>query len=86
MPDCHPGQGTPIDLAKMRTLSMLSRRSRPRVREGREHPETGVPYKTTITEAGRTTEHATRDDRVDAVVTPESVVVTREQIRSTDAR
>jgi hypothetical protein len=41
-------------------------RTRPRVREGRSHPETGVPFKAVTDELGSiTTEHATRDDRVD---------------------
>jgi hypothetical protein len=60
---------------KVRSLS-ITKGGRPRdtrVREGREHPETGVAYKTTITEVGRTTEHNTRDDRVDVLVTPRTV-------------
>lgn len=68
---------------KVRSLGVLSggRTRSARVVEGRAHPETGVPYKTTITEAGRTTEHATRNDRVDAVATPQSITVSRAQIR-----
>jgi hypothetical protein len=69
MPDCRPGHGTPIDIDKMRSL-MISGGGRPRdsrVKEGRQHPTTGRPWKTTETEVGRTTEHATKDDRVDAV-------------------
>lgn len=64
---------------KVRSLGYLSRgRTRSqRVVEGRHHPETGVAFKTTVTEAGRTTEHATRDDRVDAVATPQTVTVVR---------
>ena len=66
---------------KVRSLGYLSRgRTRDtRIREGREHPETGVPYKVTETDAGRTIEHAT-GDRVDAVVTPTALYVTREQL------
>ena len=67
MPDCRPGHGTPIDVAKLRTLHVMGDSSRPRPVEGRQHPETGRPYKTVETEAGIVTEHATRDDRVDAV-------------------
>lgn len=65
---------------KVRSLGFLSKgRTRStRVVEGRQHPETGVAYKTTITEQGRTTEHNTRDDRVDAVVTPQTVTVVRQ--------
>lgn len=66
---------------KVRSLGYLSRgRTRDtRVREGRQHPDTGVAYKITETDAGRTVEHNTRDDRVDAVVTPLSLYVTRAQ-------
>lgn len=73
---------TAIDLEKMRSIGVIGKRTRTQVIEGREHPETGVPYKTTCTEAGSTTEHATRDDRVDVVARPESVTVVRE--RTTD--
>jgi hypothetical protein len=75
MPDARPGHGTPIDLARLRTL-MVGSRTRTTVREGREHPETGVPWKATTTEAGTTIEHATRDDRVDVRVRPETLRVT----------
>lgn len=53
---------------KVRSLSYLSggRPRDTRTREGRHHPETGVPYKITETEAGRTVEHNTKNDRVDA--------------------
>lgn len=65
---------------KVRSLGYLSRgRTRSaHVVEGRHHPETGVAFKTTITEAGRTTEHNTKNDRVDAVVTPQTVTVVRQ--------
>ncbi len=68
---------------KVRSLSIIGggRTRDTRVREGRVHPETGVPYKITETDAGRTIEHATRDDRVDVVVTPQSVTVTRAQLK-----
>lgn len=40
-----------------------------RVSEGRAHPETGVPYRSVTDELGATTtEHATRDDRVDVQI------------------
>jgi hypothetical protein len=73
MPD-----GTPIDLAKLRSIGVIGKRSRPVVREGREHPETGVPWKKTTTEAGSTTEHATKDDRVDAVAFARTVRAVRD--------
>lgn len=63
--DARPERGTPIDLDKLRTLS-VGRLTRTRVREGREHPETGRAWKATTTEAGTTVEHNTSTDRVDA--------------------
>lgn len=65
--DARPGHGTPIDLAKLRTLQVKGDRYNPRIVEGREHPETGVRFKTVRLPEGSTTEHATKDDRVDAV-------------------
>lgn len=74
MPDARPEHGTPIDAAKMRSIGYLGRgRTRPHVREGREHPETGVPFKAVTDELNNTvTEHATKDDRVDVLVRPET--------------
>lgn len=52
---------------RMRSIGYLAGgRSRARVVEGREHPETGRPWKSTEDEGSIVTEHATRDDRVDA--------------------
>jgi hypothetical protein len=70
--------GTPIDLNKLRSLGYLGLgRTRDRVVEGRSHPETGVPFKATTDELGNTTtEHATRDDRVDVHVRAPCVRVT----------
>jgi hypothetical protein len=62
---------------KALTLGVISKRTRPVVREGREHPETGVAWKSVSTEAGTVTEHNTADDRVDALVTPQTVTLTR---------
>lgn len=67
--------GTPIDLAKLRSIGVISKRSRPVVTEGRRAD--GVRVKVTADETGRTIEHATKDDRVDAVVTPQSVTLIR---------
>jgi hypothetical protein len=60
---------------RMRSIGYLSRgRTRPRVVEGREHPETGVPFKATTDELNNTvTEHATKDDRQDVLVRPQTV-------------
>lgn len=65
---------TPIDREKLLSLGVISKRSRPIVREGREHPETGKAWKSTSDEAGNTvTEHAGKDDRVDVAVRPETI-------------
>lgn len=77
MPDCRPGRGTPIDVDKLRSLQVMGDSSRPRHLEGRHHPETGRPFKTTITEAGRVTEHNTSDDRVDAVARVDTIRAVR---------
>ncbi len=70
---------------KLLGVGVISRRSGDRVREGREHPETGRPWKSTTDEAGTThTEHATKDDRVDAVVRPSTVRLAR--VRRTDVQ
>jgi hypothetical protein len=52
---------------RLLSVGVISMRTCPRVTEGREHPETGRPWKTVETEAGSTTEHSVKDDRVDAV-------------------
>jgi hypothetical protein len=78
MPDARPEHGTPIDLAKLRSLSVGRRVSRPVVREGRAHPETGRPWKSVETEAGRVTEHNTKDDRVDAVAYAQTIKAVRD--------
>lgn len=62
---------------KLLTLGVISKRTRPVVREGREHPETGKAWKSVSTDAGTVTEHNTKDDRVDALVTPQTVTITR---------
>lgn len=74
--DARPGHGTPIDAEKLRTLN-TGRIHRTQVAEGREHRETGRPWKATSTEAGITVEHATRDDRVDAYPRVETVRAVR---------
>lgn len=57
---------------KVRSVGYLrAGRTRPRVREGRSHPDSGVPFKATTDELGATvTEHNTADDRVDVQVQP----------------
>ncbi len=67
--------GTPIDLAKMRSLGVISKQSKKVVTDARR-PD-GVRVKITADETGRTVEHNTKDDRVDAYVTPQTVTVTR---------
>ena len=58
--------GTPIDREKLLSVGYLSRgRTRSRTREGREHPESGKPYKITRDEAGNdVTEHGARGSGV----------------------
>ena len=58
---------------KLLSIGVISKRSRPQVTEGREHPETGRPWKTVEDESGTVTEHAVPGDRVDAVVKAETV-------------
>lgn len=69
---------TPIDREKLLSLGYLSRgRTRAQVKEGRR-PD-GVRVKATTDEAGNTTtEHATRDDRVDVALHPETIRFTKE--------
>jgi hypothetical protein len=62
---------------KLLTLGVISKRTRPIVREGREHPDSGKPWKSVTDETGTVTEHNTKDDRVDALVTPQTVRLTR---------
>lgn len=57
---------------KLLSIGVISRRTRPRVREG--HRADGVRVKATTDELGNVvTEHATKDDRVDVTVRPETV-------------
>jgi len=63
--------GTPIDLEKLRSLS-VGHRTRNRVVEGRRAD--GVRVKATTDELNNTvTEHASKDDRVDVTIRPETV-------------
>ncbi len=69
--------GTPVDLEKLRSIGVISKRSRPVVTDARRAD--GVRIKITSDETGRTIEHNTKDDRVDAIVTPQTITVTKEQ-------
>jgi hypothetical protein len=63
--------GTPIDLEKLRSIGVISRRSGNRVREGRD--DSGDRFKATTDELGNTvTERA--GDRQDVTVKPEVVI------------
>lgn len=65
---------------KLLSIGVISRRSRPTVREGRRAD--GVRVKATTDELGNTTtEHATRDDRVDVMIRPEPIRATLEDLR-----
>ena len=64
-------RGTPINLAKLRSLAVGSR-TRPVVREGRH--ANGVRWKSITDELRNTvTEHAVKGDRVDVLLRPETV-------------
>jgi hypothetical protein len=62
---------------KLLSLGIISKRSRPQVKEGREHPDSGAAWKSVTDEAGTVTEHNVKGDRVDALVTPETVYLSR---------
>lgn len=64
--------GTPIDLEKMRSLS-VGRIHRDIVREGRSHPESGAAWKSVTNEAGTVTEHNVKGDRQDVLARVEPV-------------
>lgn len=65
--------GTPIDLNKLRSIGVISRRSGPVVRHGRR-PD-GVRTKATIDELGNTvTEHAI-GDRQDVLINAPTITV-----------
>lgn len=50
--------GTPIDVEKMRSIGVISKRTKPNVVEGRTHPDSGRPFKAVTDELGHTvTEH-----------------------------
>jgi hypothetical protein len=79
------GAEVPDDAEKLRSIAVIGRRSRPVIRDGRRAD--GIRVKVTETEAGRTVEHATKDDRVDAYATPQTLTVTRADIKEqADAR
>lgn len=70
--------GTKIDLEKMRSVGVISKRTKPRVIEGRSHPESGLPFKATTDENNATvTEHgkagAGVSERQDVHVRPKVV-------------
>jgi len=58
---------------RLLSIGVISRRTRPRVREGREHPETGRPWKAVTDEAGTVTEHNVKGDRQDVLIRPATV-------------
>ncbi len=67
---------------KLLGIGYLSKgRTGNRVREGREHPETGVPWKATTNELGHTvTEHA-KGDRQDVLIRPQTIRAHIEELR-----
>lgn len=60
---------------KLLGIGIISRRSGDQVTEGRH--SNGTRWKRTENEAGTVTEHATRDDRVDAVARVDTVRAVR---------
>lgn len=73
-------EGTPIDREKMRSIGVISKRTKPRVVEGRHHPDSGRRYKAITDEAGNTvTEHSAAgaapgvSDRQDVDIHPQTV-------------
>jgi hypothetical protein len=67
---------------KVRTIGVITRISKPTVREGKAHPDSGRPYKATTDEAGNTvTEHSAPgpapgvSDRQDVTVRPETITI-----------
>jgi hypothetical protein len=72
-------QAAKVDLEKLRSVGYLSRgRTMSRSRSGREHPDSGEPYKATKDELGNVvTEHGAAgsglSDRQDVEIRPETV-------------
>jgi hypothetical protein len=67
-----------IDLDKLRSIGFVSRRTGSRSRSGREHPDSGLPFKATTDELGNTvTEHGDPGSgvsaRQDVTIRPETV-------------
>lgn len=64
--------GTPIDREKLLSIGVMGSRQKT-VTEGKRAD--GVRVKKTSSEAGDVIEHATKDDRVDVLVRPQTVKV-----------
>lgn len=58
---------------KLLSIGMVGELSQAKVTEGRSHPETRRPWKRTEDEGSIVTEHATRDDRVDATAKVQTI-------------
>ncbi len=72
---------------KLLSIGVVSRLSRPVVSEGRQHPETGKAWKRTEDDGSIVTEHATKDDRVDATAKVAAPIrANYEEIRERKAR
>lgn len=57
MPDASGDTGTPIDRAKLASIGVIGKRTKPEVDGGRSHPESGLRWKSVTTELGTVTEH-----------------------------
>ena len=72
MPDARPGHGTPIDRDKLLTIAVGGKRTRDRVREGRDGQ--GKRFKATTDELGHTvTQRA--GDRQDVTINAQTIRV-----------
>lgn len=59
-------EGTPIDIEKMRSIGVISKRTGSSFQEGRVHPESGLQFKATTDEQGHTvTTHSEPGSGVD---------------------
>lgn len=72
--------GTPIDLDKMRSIGVISKRTAPTVREGTAHPESGLKFKSVTDELGHTVTTHTEagsgvDCRQDVNMNPETTKI-----------
>jgi len=71
MPDARPGHGTPVDLDKLRSLGVISKRSGPTVQEWRS--DDGERHKAVTDELNNTVTQHANGDRQDVLIRPDTV-------------